>query len=266
MRFDKFVEIYLENMEARLKENTVRTKRYIIDLKILPYFGSRAINEIKATDIRKWQNEMLKKGYSETYLKIINNQLSAIFNYAERYYDLQGSPCKKEGSIGKSRAEEMDFWTKDEYLQFLEGVWDKQVSYMAFQLLYWNGVRIGELMALTYNDINWEQRTISISKSYQRIQGGDVITTPKTPKSNRVITLPDFLVEDLREYTSKLYGIMLDARMFQFTKSYLTAEMLRGVKKTGVKKIRLHDLRHSHASLLVEMNFSIKEIADRSFL
>jgi len=63
MRFDKFVEIYLEDMEARLKENTVRTKRYIIDLKILPYFGNRAINEIKAADIRKWQNELLKKGY-----------------------------------------------------------------------------------------------------------------------------------------------------------------------------------------------------------
>lgn len=142
MRFDKFVEIYLEDMEARLKENTVRTKRYIIDLKILPYFGNRAINEIKAADIRKWQNELLKKGYSETYLKTINNQLSAIFNYAERYYDLQGSPCKKAGSIGKSRAEEMDFWTKEEYLQFLEGVRDKPVSYMAFQLLYWTGVRI----------------------------------------------------------------------------------------------------------------------------
>ena len=263
MRFDKFVEIYLEDMEARLKENTVRTKRYIIDLKILPYFGNRAINEIKAADIRKWQNELLKKGYSETYLKTINNQLSAIFNYAERYYDLQGSPCKKTGSIGKSRAEEMDFWTKEEYLQFLEGVRDKPVSYMAFQLLYWTGARIGELMALTYNDINWEQKTISISKSYQRIKGRDVITTPKTAKSNRIITLPDFLVEELREYTSKLYGIMPDARMFQITKSYLTAEMLRGVKKTGVKKIRLHDLRHSHASLLVEMNFSIKEIADR---
>ena len=98
-------------------------------------------------------------------------------------------------------------------------------------------------MALTYNDINWEQKTISISKSYQRIKGRDVITTPKTAKSNRIITLPDFLVEDLREYTSKLYGIMPDARMFQITKSYLTAEMLRGVKKTGVKKIRLHDDR-----------------------
>ncbi len=104
-------------------------------------------------------------------------------------------------------------------------------------------------MALSYNDINWEQRTISINKSYQRIQGRDVITTPKTPKSNRIITLPDFLVEDLKEYTSKLYGIMPDARMFQFTKSYLTSEMLRGVKNTGAKKIRLHDLRHSHVSL-----------------
>lgn len=263
MKFDRFVKIYLEDMGARLKENTVQTKKYIINMKILPYFGNRSMNEIKATDIRKWQTIMLKQNYSATYLKTIHNQLAAIFNYAERYYDLQSNPCKKAGSIGRGRADEMDFWTKDEYLQFLAGVSDKPVSYMAFQLLYWTGMRIGELMALTQNDINWKQHTISVNKSYQRIQGRDVITRPKTPKSNRIITLPNFLVEDLKSYTARLYGIGPDARIFQFTKNYLNSEMLRGVKNTGVKKIRLHDLRHSHASLLVEMNFSIKEIADR---
>lgn len=205
MRFDQFLELYYEDMEKRLKESTVRTKKYIIDLKIRLYFGNRAINEIKAPDIRKWQNTLMNKGYSQTYLKTVHNQLAAIFNYAERYYDLKNNPCKKAGSMGKAKAEEMSFWTKDEYLQFLEAVKDRPMSYMMFQILYWTGMRMGELLALTYEDIDFEARTIRINKSYQRLGKKDIITTPKTPKSNRVVNIPQFLVEDLQEYTSKLY-------------------------------------------------------------
>lgn len=96
----------------------MRTKKYIIELKILPYFGQKRINDIKAADIRNWQNELIKQGYSPTYLKTINNQLSAVFNYAVKYYDLKGNPYAKAGSMGKSKAEEMNFWTKeDEYYQ-----------------------------------------------------------------------------------------------------------------------------------------------------
>lgn len=82
-----------------------------------------------------------------------------------------------------------------------------------------------------------------------------MITLPKTPKSNRKVTIPPFLAEKLKEYCSQLYGIMANDRIFRFTKSYKEHEIVRGIKETGVKRIRLHDLRHSHASLLVEMGF-----------
>ena len=201
------------------------------------------MNEIKASDIRAWQNALMKKGYSETYLKTVNNQLSAIFNYAVRYYDLKDNPCRKAGSIGKSHAGEKEFWTKQEFKQFLVTVENKPETKMAFLLLYWTGMRIGELLALTYNDIDLEKRTISVNKSYQRIEGRDIITPPKTPKSKRIITIPPFLTEELKEYTSHLYGIMADERMFRFTKSYMEHEIIRGIKASGVKKIRLHDDR-----------------------
>lgn len=106
---------------------------------------------------------------------------------------------------------------------------------MAFMLLYWTGMRIGELLALTYEDIDLEKRIISISKSYQRLDGKDVITPPKTPKSNRKITIPPFLEEELKEYCSHLYGIMPNERMFRFTKSYMEHEIVRGIKETGVR-------------------------------
>ena len=262
IEFGNFLEIYYKDMDVRLRENTMYTKRYIIDLKIKPYFEKKILSEITVADVRAWQNELLTykdkngKGYSPTYLKTVNCQLTAIFNYAMRYYNLQDNPCRKAGAIGKSKGEPKDFWMQEEFNAFLETVSDKPETRMAFLLLYWTGMRIGELLALTYNDINLEEKTISINKSYQRLKGKDMITQPKTPKSIRVITMPDFLAEEFREYCSHLYGIMKKERLFRFTKSHMEHCMATGIARSGVKRIRLHDLRHSHASNNTEYNYT----------
>ena len=263
MKFADFWKMYCADMETRLREHTMRTKKYIVELKILPYFGNKRVNDITAADIRQWQNELIKMGYSPTYLKTINNQLSAIFNYAVRYYDLKSNPCAKAGSMGKSKAEEMDFWTGEEFRKFIDSVMNKRLSYMAFMTLYWTGMRLGELLALNPKDVDLEKRTITITKSYQRLCKKDVITPPKTPKSKRVITIPEFLAADIRDYIDSLYELQENDRLFPITKYYLEHEMQRGIKESGVKRIRVHDLRHSHASMLIELGFSPLEIANR---
>ena len=120
-----------------------------------------------------------------------------------------------------------------------------------------------ELLALTPADFDFEKRTVSITKSYQRLNGQDLITTPKTEKSNRVIQMPQFLVDEIQDYLKQLYNIQSNDRMFTVTKSYLYHEMDRGAKKANIKRIRIHDLRHSHVSLLIDMGFSATAIADR---
>ena len=263
MCFEDFLKLYYEDMAARIRENTMNTKKYIIDLKILPYFGKKSINSITPADIRKWQNELMSQGYSQTYLRTISNQLTAIFNYAVKYYDLKNNPCRKAGSMGKNQANEMNFWTKEEFSDFADSIMDKQDSYTAFTTLFWTGMRIGELLALTPADINFEEKTISISKSYQRIKRKDVITPPKTPKSNRIITVPDFLLADIKDYMNSIYGLKDTDRLFPLTKSFIEHEMQRGIKNSGVKRIRVHDIRHSHCALLFEMGIAPLEVADR---
>ena len=269
IEFGNFLEIYYKDMDVRLRENTMYTKRYIIDLKIKPYFEKKILSEITVADVRAWQNELLTykdkngKGYSPTYLKTVNCQLTAIFNYAMRYYNLQDNPCRKAGAIGKSKGEPKDFWMQEEFNAFLETVSDKPETRMAFLLLYWTGMRIGELLALTMEDFDFEKNTVRINKSYQRLQGQDVITTPKTPKSNRTIKLPKFLAEEMQEYFAMLYDQTPTDRIFLVTKSFLHHEMERGCKLSGVKKIRIHDLRHSHISHLIDLGFSAVAIADR---
>ena len=263
IRFENFIEIYMEDMKNRLRESTMDGKRYMIDTKIIPYFKDKSISDITAADVRAWQNKLIKENFAPTYLKTINNQLSAIFNYAVRYYDLKDNPCKKAGSIGKSKGEEMSFWTKEEFEQFLTAVEHKPDAYMAFKLLFWTGMRVGEMLALQFNDIDTEKRIITISKNLVRLKGKDIINPPKTEKGKRKITIPQFLADELDEYMNKLYGLMKEERIFRFTRSYLEHEIKRASEQAGVKRIRIHDLRHSHASMLVELGFQPLEIKDR---
>ena len=269
MSFESFVGLYEKDIKPKIKLNTWITKESIIKQKILPYFQKRKLSEITAKDIIDWQNEIREltdchgRPLSKTYLKTVHNQLSAIFNHAIRYYGLQINPAQKAGNMGMEEKKEMLFWTKDEYTKFSEAMMDKPISYYAFEMLYWCGIREGELLALTPADFNFDRGTVSINKSYQRINKQDVITTPKTPKSIRVIQMPKFLCDEMQDYFKMFYSLDSDSRIFPISKNYLHREMARGSKATGVKRIRIHDLRHSHVSLLIDMGFTALAIADR---
>ena len=269
MSFESFVALYEKDVKPKLKLNTWLSKEHIIRTKILPYFKKRKLSEITARDVIDWQNEIRQhtkssgESYSSDYLKNVHTQLSCIFNHAIKYYGLQINPAAKVGNMGSEQPKEMLFWTKEEYLKFIDAMMDKPMMYYAFEILYWCGIREGELLALTPADFDFEKKTLRINKSYQRLQGKDVITTPKTKKSNRVIQMPQFLCDELQDYIKQLYGVEPDSRMFPISKSYLHREMDRGCKQTGVKRIRIHDLRHSHISLLIDMGFTALAIAER---
>ena len=269
MTFESFFEIYKADRIKRLKTNTWESKEHIVRTKILPYFGWRKIAAIEVKDVIAWQNQLMEKemasgeNYSPTYLKTIHAQLSAIFNHAMKYYHLKSNPAAIAGTIGCEERKEMLFWTKDEYLKFADAMMDNPKSYYAFEMLYWCGIRLGELLALTPADFDFEKKTLRINKSYQRLKGEDVITSPKTPKSNRVIAMPQFLCDEMQDYLKMLYELDENDRIFPLSKSFLHHEMDRGAEEAGVKRIRIHDLRHSAISYLIELGFSALAIAER---
>ncbi len=269
MTFETFLDLYMGNMKGRLRESTYRGKKYVIDSKILPYFKDKKMSEIKPSDIINWQNEIMQtrdengNPYATGYLKSVHSQLSAIFNHAIRFYELKSNPATKAGSMGREQSKEMKFWTKDEYIKFSSAIMKNPIAFHAYEMLYWCGIRLGELLALTRNDFDFETRILTINKSYQRINKKDVITEPKTPRSNRTIKMPKFLCDEMKEYFDSLYGVEPTDRVFPITKNFLHREMVRGCKLVNMEKIRIHDLRHSHVSLLIEMGFTAVAIADR---
>lgn len=182
-------------------------------------------------------------------------------NYAVSHYNLQSNPCKAAGSMGKSRSDEMNIWTQEQYEEFSTEIQKSSVK-LAFDILFYTGMRSGELLALTPADILPSKR-IDINKNYAKIKGQELFLDPKTPKAKRCISIPDFLYDEIQEYISKLYGIEKGDRIFYFTKSALEKEIKHVSKKAGLPAIRVHDLRHSHASMLIEMGFEPLEIAER---
>lgn len=270
MSFQSLYDLYKEDMETRLREHANKTKEYIIKTKILPFFQKMKISSITPLVIRKWQSSLIKainpkngNPYSQTYIKTINNQLTAIFNYAVKFHNLKENPCHKAGTIGKKNAGEMEIWTPEEFKSFINFIEHKPKSYTGFNILFWTGIRIGELLALTIGDINFEKKILRINKSYQRLKGRDVITEPKTSKSIRTIDISDNLIIIIKEYVSKLYKSEYSTRLFDGTKHTFEHDMRFYSIKANLKKIRIHDLRHSHASYLINNNVNILAIANR---
>ncbi|MBR5799851.1 MAG: site-specific integrase [Lachnospiraceae bacterium] len=264
MKLANFVEVYFNDKGTRLKERSIMTKRTLIETKIIPNFGEKPMNEITAVDIIKWQNMLMNQEYSPTYLRMIQNQLTALFNHAERFYDLRDNPCKKVDKMGRSNARELNFWTKDEYEDFIKGFGAEDEMYrIIFQMLFWLGCRIGEVLALTASDIDLENGTISVSKTYFRRNKTDYITSPKTESSNRKITIPKFLKGEIKEYLDRQYELAPEDRIFPITDRAVQKKMKQKTEETKLKPIRVHDLRHSHIALLIEKGLQPLVIAQR---
>lgn len=236
MLFDDFVNCYFDDKKNRLKERTYHTKKYMVDSRVIPYFTGKKMNEITTKDILDWQNTMIDLGFSETYQRMLQNQVTAIFSHAERFYDLHSNPCKKVDKIGKANAKELQCWT---------------------------GIRCGELLALTYADIDFENNKININKTYYRKNKKDIITTPKTEKSNRIVEMPHFLTNELQQYVNTIYKMAPNQRLFPIGAKAIQSKMKRHMLKVDVPVIRVHDLRHSHAALLIHMGVQPIAISQR---
>lgn len=194
MSFADFVKVYLQDRTPRLKDSTAETKSNIIQTKILPYFGTKRMRDISTNDVMHWQNSLLAyrhpetgKPYSKSYLKTVHNQLTAIMNHAVKFYKLSENPARVVGNMGSEHGIQMKIWTLEQYLKFSELMMDEPVLYYYFQMLYWCGLREGEALALMPGDFDFKANTVSITKTFHRTGKQDIITEPKTPKSNRVV-------------------------------------------------------------------------------
>ena len=262
MTFRAFYEIYIADCKARLKADSFQSKQSRFIFSILPYFGDFMLADITPAHVRQWQNKVIQQ-YQPTTQRQMQAQLSALFNFAVKFYGLRSKPARIAGSIWKIKSGRLDYWTLEEFNKVIACEDDLTLK-TAFMLLFYSGLRAGELLALDVGDYDSEEKTVKVSKTYTHIKGGFTITTPKSTKSNRTIKLPLVATKQIEQYIASLYAPKSSDRLFYIVKyGKLLYHLRKDARTAGVKEIRLHDLRHSHASLLINNNVNIKAVSDR---
>ena len=190
-------------------------------------------------------------------------ECSAVFNFAVRYYKLQENPVKIAGNFVGEKVRSMKFWTEEQFKTFIETFDQDDPYYTPFMVLYFTGLRKGELLALTPADIDLEAGVIHVTKTFLVLDGKEMVTTPKTKESVRDVPVPRFLCDIIEKYKARHYGLRKHDRIFQISDTRLAAQLENHIAGTGLERIRIHDLRHSHVSLLIEQGLSAVVISKR---
>lgn len=257
-------EEYKMNLRATVKESSYLAFLQRMEGFVVPKFKDKRVTEITPSDILKWQNDLTEKGLSVKYKKAIRSAFGHFFTYLKIYGI--GNPLSSVNGF-KTNTEvrkEMQYWTQEDFEKFISCI-DNLRYKTVFSFLYLTGCRKGEALALRWSDIDFERYTVDIhatlTKTFDKTRDnneGEVITdlyritTPKTENSYRKILLPTQLVEYLKqlkyEHNSK-YVFGIGDKIMSF--NTLEHAFKRYVDVSGVKPIRIHDLRHSHASLLI---------------
>ena len=262
MPFENLVCEYLSFTKKRVKESSFYDIQSKINNRLLPYFAGKRMREITPKMITDWVHGI---DYSYSSKKWILSTLSSIYKYGEKHYDIKNIMPKVDRPRNLEAKKEMQIWTPEEFSEFIKTV-DNNIYSAYFTTLYYTGCRRGEAAALTWNDINTAENTIRINKSVtnKTSKGAYAVTTPKNDSSVRTVVVPRKLVDmltairDGADGTSFVFG-----GLRPLPTSSIDYAFNQGIKKAGVKKIRIHDLRHSCASLLISKGISIVAVSHR---
>lgn len=261
IRIGSLIDEYFEQSKKTMKASSYNSLTNKTNKHIRPFFENKNIRDIHPEDIREWKEQISEKNLSYRYKRDLFIMLSTIFNFAERYYRIDNPSLKIEGNFKDPNVQkkEMMFWTLEEFTKFDSVIEDIEYRTL-YNFLYWTGCRRGEVLALNWTDFTNGFKAVKIRKTInQKIKGIPYeITTPKTPGSNRNVSLPIQLIKMLRElyaYECTIDGFNDKCFVFGVEKpmkdTTIEARKNRYCDAAGVKKIRIHDFRHSHASYLI---------------
>lgn len=265
MSMSSLLDLYLEDAKTRVKHTTYIVLTTAVETQFRPAFGDTPVQDVTPLAVRKWiarlqsePSERTGKPLSTSSIALAKSRLSSVFNFAMKFYGLQSNPCANATVSKKGEKREMHFLTVQEFQKF-RACESNELVRIAFDTLFWTGMRIGEMLALTADDVS--EKGIRVNKTYLRLGGEEMVGTPKTTSSNRTVTIPAFLYAELKPIVDVAQG---GGRIFEGTSAIqLRNHCKRNCEKAGVPVIRLHDLRHSHASMLIDRGVQPLLIAER---
>lgn len=257
---------WLTHKEQYIKESSFVKYKSILERHIKPYFNEIPVNKIDEHTIEAFAKNLTVKGYSAQTVKITLSVLESVFLYFK--IDV---PLKR--IIPKKAQKEIHILSSKDRLKFEKYLLHGQDAYkIGILLSLYTGIRIGELCALKWEDIDLNAGTVKINSTLQRIQdfkgiSGNktriVITEPKTPSAKRTIPLPVFLIKKLKAVNPKNGSAFLLTGTERFTEPRaLTYVFKKYLKESGVPDINFHALRHTFTTRCIENDFEPKALSE----
>ena len=259
---------YLSTIKPRLKESSEANYRMKAEKHIIPAFGNYKCGLLKADDVYVFIKNKLKAGLSARYVTDIIVLLKSIYRYANRVYGIRN--CL-EGLVmpKKTKPEIVVLHQTDQSALMAYLSDDLDLNALGIILSLHTGIRIGELCALQWMDIDLENRTITVSKTIQRIRNCDgkhktklVITEPKSQSSNRVIPIPDFLVTMLERFKDCAEKYVLSGKYSPVEPRTVQYRFASVLKKANLPSVHFHSLRHAFATNCVAVGFDVKTLSE----
>lgn len=267
--FNDAMPQYIDYIKLKTKNSTYEKNIKLIDKYILNYFKEKNIYDLNLKDIIDWQNYINTFSFSYNYKSNLFYNLSGFLDYCVLFFNLQRNVAKIFGNFKNNDviSDTGNIWTLEEFNQFIKYV-DDIVFRTVFDVLYFTGLRKGEVLGLKWKDIYFDIRALNVNKQLTK---KGTITTPKTKKSNRIIYLDDFLINELlvlKEYYIQKYNFFNDNYFVFGYEKYISFTTLKRKKdfycsKANVRQIKIHEFRHSHAVLLYQNNIPIIDIKNR---
>lgn len=270
----EWLELYAKN---KLRDTTFANYKRAIDARIIPAIGALKIGELKNHHIQKFVNDLKEEDLSGRYIEYCVTVLHGALEDAIKRDLLVKNPAKHI-EIPRERRRQYDTWTSDQIKMFLAyAKIDSPLYYPVFLTALGTGMRRGELLGLTWDHVDFEKKVINVRQSLVYDEKGFRFSEPKTKSSIRSISLDNHLLKELKKHKTKqkelqlLFGGEYNKLNLVFPREAgdpiyprtLATIFNRITKKANVPKIRLHDLRHTHATLLLEMGVNPKVIAER---
>lgn len=263
---DEIAKDYLNNMQKNLKETTYLKNRDNYILYIKPIFGNRIANSITTKDILNWKNNLLSKDFALNYLKGFYTTFSSLLNFGVKYYNLSKNVVRIEGNFKNARGrkkEDYKVLTEEQFKMAIKN--ETNIYYfVAFNILFWTGIRRGEMLALNINDLDFNNNLITIDESYNP-KTQKKYDDPKTLKSNRILPVK----KELMDLIKKIADMNTDKSGYIFkrniTLSTLKRKSDKNLESIGFEKknfIRIHDYRHSFATMCIHNKVPIQIISD----
>lgn len=266
LTFNELFNNYLAHQRSRTKPATIYCIERIAIKYILPKFKNTYINRITKQDILQWQSDLNNYNLKHSYKCTIRTHFSSILNYAVKYNDLPSNPFQHVDNFRNlEHKKEMQIWSEQDFKLFFNEI-DDPIFKAYFGCLYLSGCRFGEALALTWGDVNISTNTININKSITRkvIGKSFAISTPKNSSSYRTVILPkaciDLMLTIKNNHKDNEFIFYGDKPLAETT---IQRRFKEYTMASGVKRIRIHDLRHSHASLLISKGENIVLVAKR---